>query len=396
MKRRLPIFRAIVEFVVVAICTLTFAFTALGIFAALLKPGSAGSRDFVEYWAAAHQLAHHANPYDSVAILQLENSAEFPAGIPAQVLANPPSALLLVLPLGWLGPRAAELLWLLLLLASLFASVWMVRSMEGRPKNLLHLLALSFAPALSCLLAGQVSIFILLGLVFFLRWHRSQPMLAGASLWLCLLKPHLFLPFGAVLLVWIVLTRSYRILAGTALALAVTSIVATLLDPSVWTQYIAMMKTARVDRLALPCLGAFVRQHVYPHTLWVQLLPAAVGCAWATAYFLKRRHQWDWIEDGSLLVLVSVWVAPYSWFMDQAILIPALLHGVYVARSRTLVAILAMLSAILEICALQGVELHSTLYLWTAPAWLAWYMWADQSSRAIDVGELALDAEQTA
>jgi hypothetical protein len=130
---------------------------------------------------------------------------------------NPPSALLLV-PLGFLGPIAGELLWSLLLLACLIVWVRMVWIMHGCPMNQLHLLGYSFAPALACLLAGQVSFFVLLGLALFLRLHRSSPFLAGVSLWLCMLKPNMFLPFGVVLLVWAIITRSYRLLVGTAVA----------------------------------------------------------------------------------------------------------------------------------------------------------------------------------
>jgi hypothetical protein len=100
--------RAVAEFLVVAICTLTFAFTAMGIFASLLGSNAAGSRDFVEYWAAGNQLAHRANPYDGSAISGLEHSAGLPSAITDLIMPNPPSALLLVLPLGYLGPVAAE------------------------------------------------------------------------------------------------------------------------------------------------------------------------------------------------------------------------------------------------------------------------------------------------
>src|SRR5258708_32325658 len=83
------------------------------------------------------------------------------------------------------------------------------------------------------------------------------------------------------------------------------------------------------------------------------------------------------MEHGSLLMLVSVLVAPYTWFTDQAILIPALLHAAYLTRSRSLVAILALASAVIEIGALRGLApTHSALYLWTAPAWLAWCLYA--------------------
>jgi hypothetical protein len=375
--------RAIAEFLVLAVCIVTFAFTAMGIFASMFGRGAAGSRDFVEYWASGHQLAHHGNPYDSDAVLKLERSAGFPSGVPTLVMGNPPSALLLVLPLGILSPLAGELLWELLLLASLVISVQMVWVMNRSPKNLLHLLGYSFAPALSCLLAGQVSLFILLGLVLFLRWHRSHPFLAGASLWLCLLKPHLFLPFGVVLLVWIIFTRNYRIVAGTAFAVAASSALVTILDPQVWTQYAQMMKGARIDRVLMPCVGSLLRFYVPPHTLWLQCLPAGLGCLWAVAYFLKRRDAWNWIENGSLLMLVSVFVAPYTWFMDQAVLIPALLYGVYCTRSRGLVALLALMSAVIEIEILLGLPLlHSFFYLWTAPIFLVWYVFATRPRHA--------------
>jgi hypothetical protein len=369
--------RAIAEFLVVALCTLTFTFTAIGICSSLLARDSAGSRDFVEYWASGQQLIHNADPYDRDALWKLERSVGFPPEIPVIIPGNPPSSLLLLLPLGMVGAKAGEWIWELLLLASLIWSVQMLRAMHGHPRNLLHLLIYAFAPALSCLLSGQVTIFILLGLVLFLRLHRLHPLLAGAALWLCLLKPHLFLPFGVVLIVWIIRTRSYRILAGTGFAIAASSAVVTAMNPLIWMQYIEMMRQQRLDRVLIPSTSTMLRQYVYPHNLWLQCLPAAIGCAWALAYFIKRGDTWDWLKDGSLLILVSVFAAPYTWFMDQAVLIPALLHGAYLTRSRTLIAILALMSAVIEIAIMRSLPLlHSPFYVWSAPGWLVWYLLA--------------------
>jgi len=390
MKSKTLNLRAIAEFLVVAVCTATFAFTTLGIGVALMNRDAAGSRDFVEYWAAGQQIVHRANPYDDAAIHALERSAGFPSGVPTLIMANPPSALLLVLPLGVLGPRAGELFWEILLLASLIASIQMVRRMHGSPKNLKHLLAFAFAPVLSCLLSGQVSIFVLLGLVLFLNLHRSHPFAAGASLWLCMLKPHLFLPFGLVLLVWIFVSRSYKVLAGTLITLGLSSVIATILNPRVWEKYLNMMGTERVDRGIIPCMSAMLRLYVPPHSLWLQCLPSAIGCFWALVYFRKHRDDWDWIEHGSLLMLVSVFVAPYTWFMDQAVLIPALLHGAYCTHSRTLIAVFALMSAVIEIEILRNVPLlHSALYAWTTPAWLAWYLIAHRTERGFTIRELS-------
>src|ERR1035438_3477979 len=98
----------------------------------------------------------------------------------------------------------------------------------------LDVLGFTFAPALSCLISGQMALFVLLGLALFLRLHRSRPFLAGASLWLCALKPQLFLPFGVVLLAWVIVNRQTRIVLGAAAAFGFSSAVAFALDPLVW------------------------------------------------------------------------------------------------------------------------------------------------------------------
>jgi uncharacterized membrane protein (UPF0127 family) len=382
--------RAIAEFVVLVICTAAFALTVVGICGSVLG-SDAGTRDFVEYWAAGHQLAHNANPYDSDAILGLERSAGFPSGIPVLIMWNPPPALLLVLPLGFLGPTKAELVWLLLLLVCFVASVRMVWIMHGRPKNQVHWLGYSFVPALACLLTGQVSIFVLLGLVLFLRLHRSRPFLAGVSLWLCLLKPHLFLPFGIVLLLWAIITRRYHLLTGTAMALGVSAAIASILDPLVWVQYGGMMSsmsTARMQQQIIPCLSIILRWIISPKTMWIQYLPSAFGIVWALGYYRKHYSHWDWMEHGSLLVLVSVLLAPYSWLVDQAILLPALLHAAYLTRSRSSIAILALGNCVVQVGIFTGLPLlHSTFYLWTAPAWLAWYIYATKRRYPTDAYE---------
>ena len=123
-----------------------------------------------------------------------------------------------------------------------------------------------------------------------------------------------------------------------------------------------------------------LRLAIAPGAGWLQGLPAAAGCVWALAYF-RRHRDWDWLEHGSLLMLVSVAVAPYSWFMDQAVLLPALLGALYRNRSRTLVALFALLSAGVEIANLRGVPLgNAALYPWTAPVWLGWYLLANRKA----------------
>jgi hypothetical protein len=375
--------RKIAEFLAVALCTVTFIMVVLGVSMELLRPQAPGTRDFVEYWASGHQLVRHANPYDGNEIVKLECIAGYPCKNPPIIMWNPPFAMPLVLVLGGLSPAKGLLLWELLLLASLLLSIHLIRGLHGFPRNPLHLIFYSFVPVLSCLQSGQLTIFMLLGLALFLRLHRSNPFMAGASLWLCLLKPHLFLPFGIAMMLWIVYARAFRVLAGTAFALALSGVIATMMDPSVWVEYARMMKSAGVKDLPMWSVSYTLRQYVHPDWFWLQWLPVCLGCVWSVAFFLRHRDAWDWGEHGSLLMLASVMVAPYTWFMDQTVLIPALLHGAYLTRSRTMIAGLALMSTVIDFELIRGVPLlHSVLYVWTAPAWLLWYVWASRRTRA--------------
>jgi hypothetical protein len=353
---------------------LALALTILFLFAVPVAGKLSASRDFVSYWATGQQLVRHANPYDRDAVAALEHSAGLTVRA-VLIMRNPPWALPLAYPLGFLPLRLAGILWSLLLLACLLISVRMVRELHGSPPNRIHWLGLAFTPGLICLTMGQTALFSLLGLVLFLCLHNSRPFAAGAALWLCALKPHLFLPFAAALVAWIVVSRAFKLLAGAAAAIALSSGAAFLIDPTAWRDYMRLMRSPAVENEFIPCLADAMRHWLRPQATWLQYLPAALCCVWAIFYYWRHRAAWNWVTNSSPLVLVSLLAAPYCWFYDQCLAIPALMHGAYATRSRMLLAVLAL--AILamdgEICCVPVV---SPLWLWTAPAWLAWYLFA--------------------
>lgn len=360
------------EFFIAAVAGLALAVTILYIFAVPVAGKLAGSRDFVSYWAAGQQLVHRANPYDRDAIGRLEHSA----GLDSRallVMRNPPWALPLVLPLGFLGMRAASILWTLMLLACLLLSVRLVHQMHGLPANRIDWLGFAFTPGLICLTMGQTSLLSLLGLLLFLRFHYERPLAAGTALWFCVLKPHLFLPFFSALAAWIVVSHSYKVLIGAVAAVLTSSALASLIDPNVWLNYFRLMRSPAVENDSIPCLPDAIRLWLMPQATWIQYLPSAIACVWAIAYFWRRRLSWDWRANGSPLMLVSILFAPYCWFYDQCLVMPALLHGAYTARSRNWLIVLALLILAADI-QIGFVKVISPLWLWTAPAWFAWYM----------------------
>lgn len=377
------LWQSLAELLALAAFLLALMF-AIDICVVMLTGNGSQHRDFVSYWASGQLFVHHQNPYDADAIRRLELDQRYPAEHQVLIVRNPPSALVLVAPLGFVSYRAAALLWSLLLVACWIVSVRMLWVMQGRPTQRFRVLGYSFpprlvpllfAPALMCMLAGQTGLFALLGLVLFLRFHRSQPFLAGVALWLCALKPHLFLPFAAVLLLWVIVTRSYPVLVGAILALATSTAVALRVDPLAWAQYTQMMRTIGIEREFIPCLGIALRFAINPSATWLQYVPAALGCIWAVWYYWSRRDHWDWLQHGPLLALVSMLVSPYAWVTDQVLAVPALMWAVH-RTSRGILLPLALASAAIEVAVLCNIYMHSAFYLWTAPAWLAWYLYA--------------------
>ena len=375
---RSKILRVGTNLFVAIVCGLMFGLTIQGIIISMADKTVLGSRDFVVFWATGEQLAHHANPYDPVALLTIERASGLTARYGVMYMRNLPFALPLVYPLGFLSLQLASILWTLLLAVCLAASVCMLWLLHGRPKGSRHWLGYSFGPALICLLMGQSTILALFGLVLFLRFHRSWPFVAGISLWLCMLKPHLFLPFAVVLLAWIVVSRSYRILIGAGAALAASLWITYLIDPMAWIQYLQMARRSGIQMEFIPCISVVMRFWISKGSVWLQYAPAVLACVWALGYFWPRRFTWDWVKDnGSLLMLVSLVSAPYSWLYDSSIAIPALLQGAFVTRIRSLVIALAFLSALTEAALLGNLVRPSAIYLWTiwsAPAWLVWYL----------------------
>lgn len=371
------------DLIIAVACALAVAVTTLFLSILPFNQHLAGARDFVIYWATGQQLAHHANPYDPDQMRALEHGAGF-SGEASLVnyMRNPPWGLPLALPLGFSSARVAALPWSLLMLALLIASVRILWKMYGHPGSHLIWLGFCFPPALICVIMGQTSLFLLFGLVLFLRLHRTQPFWAGAALGLCTLKPHLFVPFGLVLLLWILLHRRFTVLLGTAAAIAVGSAVTTAIHPAAWQQYAHWAHTSGISNEFLPCLGVALRDLIDPTAKWLAFVPCALGSAWALIYFWPRRHTWDWIDNGNLLMVVSVLVAPYCWFYDQSLVLPAILFGAWRTRSRPLLAALGLIYILIEVQPLLSPQPETAWYLWTAPAWLVWCLWERHASQA--------------
>jgi hypothetical protein len=150
-----------------------------------------------------------------------------------------------------------------------------------------------------------------------------------------------------------------------------------LIAPLTLVEYPQMLRDSGVETEAVPCLSIILRLWLSPRTMSLQYLLTGLGCLWALAYYWRRRKSWDWLQDGSLPMLVSLVTAPFSWLYDSVVVIPPLLEGVFKTRSGVLLAVLALLSAAIEMSYFGVLGTIPVLWtMWTPLVWLVWYLCA--------------------
>lgn len=337
-------------------------------------------RDYIQYWVIGQRLIHGANPYDVAAITQLEEKAGLGSDQP-RISLSPPAVLFPMLPLGLMSPKGGYTLWWLAIISCLSVALWLLWRLNGKPDSRIHLFGYAFAPAIVCLISGQLSIFLLLGVVLFLSLYKKRPALAGAALLPCMLKPHLFLVFALVLIIWIVSRRVWRVLFGFIAALAVSCAVPLYFDAHVWQQYFSMITSTRIMQVFIPTFGMALRFLVDRNAVGLQFVPAVLGCAWGVWYFRAHRDDWDWMRHGLLLLLVSDVCAPYGYFTDECIVLPFILAGLYHSNKLTqAIVVLAVIDVAALVEVFSDVNIISPWYLWSVPAWFTWYWWSTRKA----------------
>ena len=350
--------------------------------------------DFVEYWAAGRLALDGADPYAPELLLPLQRDAGRDTD-EAIMMWNPPWTLPLVLPLGALPARVAQLMWLLVGAAAIAVGVQLfARTLVGGRRTL-WLAAAGFVPVYLVLQAGQIGPLLVLGAALACAYAGTRPLLAGAALVLVSVKPHLAYLVWVALIVDAVAARRWKLLGGgIAVGLAFAAL-PLLFVPQVYHDYLHAMRDHPPAQWVSLTLGTLLRFAFGEGRFGLQFLPMLAGLGWFAWYWLPRRGSWHWGDELPKLLFVSFLTSPYgAWHFDLVLLLIPVLH-----RLKSLVA--APLSAGVLGCwvayalmnlAMLGINLgggYSYWYGWVAPLLLLW----DQSC-AVAVQRAAEPTEQ--
>ena len=352
-------------------------------------------RDSIAYWAAAQLLLSHEDAYDPHRVLELQQAQGYREQKPL-VLRTPPWSLWMIMWMGVLDPYWAWAAWISLLIVSLVISIrltWRMYGTEARPPTVFILVAYLFAPVPACVVAGQLGIVLLLGIVLFLWWQERHPALAGAALLIPFAKPHVSAVLWPVLAVWILTRRKWHMLAGFATALAVAVALILAIDPDVFYHYRQMVAQAAIQNEFVPALSGVVRLIFFRRFFWVQFLPLSAALVWSGWYYWNHRANWNWREHGPALLVVSVLTAPYAWLTDETILLPAVLQALLcifqvrkqlAARTQLTLFVFAGLNGLLLLLLRAKIPFATGIYFWSSLVWAGWYWYAKRLTRTVN------------
>lgn len=331
--------------------------------------------DFVEYWAAGRLIITGGNPYDPEQILHLERAAGRLVE-EAVMLWNPPWVLPMLAPFGLLPYPIARILWFLLHLIALAWSadrLGRMGSSSAASRWLPWIIVFTFAPALHAVKAGQITPFMLPGLVSAMSAFPRYPFRAGLWSALLLLKPHLVYLVILILLVESIRQWKTRFLLGLLSALIGASAFAGLMNPMVFAHYLHAWHMHPPSEWATATLGGILRLLLGPQWVALQFAPPLIGLG---LWLHQARRRPPSLPELPMWTMLSLATTAYGWTFDMTLAIAGLVPAFL--RWPAPPIPLRWLGLILIYGLLDGILLFTSwpqiFYFWAGPAWLIWFL----------------------
>lgn len=342
--------------------------------AAFLAAAELPPQDLTQYWSAAHLLGQ--NPYSSQLVTEFQHAN----GIfvdPPLVLKNPPWAIPFILPLGLFSYRVDFALWAVFsVLVVCGCSYFIWRELAFPPSLSPILLPLVFGPTIVLLMLGQWTVLVLLGItIFLIALQRRQDWVAGAALLLVLGKPHVSLLFLIAVVLWIIQTRRWIVALSGSLALLAASLFVELINPHIFAQFLGRTTQVVHELEYYPNFGGILYLASKVHA--IALIPQVAGLVWLGFYWKEHRRNWNWWEQGTLVILCSVACSYYSYPYDQILALPALLIASAIGRRRPFLLVFSItnLGYLVYVSGIAGRFGYGYMFLWwTAAGWLIAYL----------------------
>lgn len=283
-----------------------------------LPPG-AGDWDFQAYWSSAYLFSRHKDFSDADALGEIEQTLTTREKPETLYAWFSPIGNVVLLPFTYISFTRAVYYWLILNIVILFYSTALIWGDADSRIWIPILAAFSFSMTVISLIFGQVNTLELLGLALFLSFTKSnRPYMAGASLVLTTIKPHLVIITLPILMLDLLRKKQWKTLAGFALALVFCFFILFVYYPS-WIQSFLTIVTSGMGTVretpSINGLLVLLGERKFGKILWLIVLLAG------TLWWWKHGQNWDQRTFIDLSVTAGFIVAPIGWSYDQIMLL---------------------------------------------------------------------------
>jgi len=282
-------------------------------------PSGAGDMDLQAYWGSAYLFAHGQDFSDYDALGEVQRAFANRARSDTQYAWFFPTGNVILLPFTVFPFTRVVYYWLILNVVIFFYST--VLAWEGPEKRVwIPLVAVfSFALTLISLIFGQINSLQVLGLALFLALSKSnKPYIAGASLVLTTIKPHLVILTLPLLFLDLLRKKEWKTLTGFFIALGFCFTVLFAFYPpwiqSFWKVFSSGMNTVR-ETPTINGLLVLIDEFTIGKLLW--LVTLVMGIIW----WWQRGQNWNRRTFIDISVTVGLIVSPIGWSYDQVMLI---------------------------------------------------------------------------
>jgi hypothetical protein len=364
--------------VIILICCLPLLIKMLLL---LIQSGLLAGDDFIEYWAAAKIHRQAQNPYDPQLMLSVQSTLNQERTEPL-MMWNPPWILATLYPFGIFQYGAGRILWLLICIAMIFiSSHWMWTQYYGSSSRLWlsWIITFSFAPTLFALRIGQITPFLLVGLIGFIHFGKIKSFwIAGIFMFFLSFKPQLLYLVWLAFLVWIISNRKWQTGLGFVLCLSLASLSTSYINPKIFSYYLSAIWSTPPVYFVTPTFGGLLRYFFGFEHIWLQFFPSIMGLLWFIPYWVRNNKDWIWEDQIPVLVFVSLLTTTYAWTFDYLLLLPIVIslfasfttksfkrHGKFVGlyTSINLTALILNFASVLDIWFFWFIPLIGALYI---------------------------------
>ena len=282
-------------------------------------PSGAGDMDLQAYWGSAYLFAHGQDFSDYDALGEVQRALANRTRSDTQYAWFFPTGNVILLPFTFLPFSKVVYYWLILNVVVFFYSTMLIWEQTDKRLWIPLVAVFSFALTLISLIFGQINSLEVLGLALFLTLSKSnKPYLAGASLVLTTIKPHLVIITLPILFLDLLRKREWKAVIGFFIALSFCFIVLFAFYPpwmqSFWTVITSGMSTVR-ETPNINGLLVLVNEFTIGKLIWLVTLVVA------TIWWWLRGQYWDRRTFIDISVAVGLIVSPIGWSYDQVMLI---------------------------------------------------------------------------